>query len=715
MIASLNPKLEGVFVNDVVMESEAKDETGWRVYSANTAQGQRPLFLYCAGTGRVNLGRTEVFWDKMLNPVAETALNWDDEQTAFNFAKTHFQLKRWYGAIAKNEDRDFSEFPDVFRNNGFIFYRAAPPVSEAELAKLDRADFERAIDEHVAGNFDLDPRIKAWGYGNLVRFPQHSQFVPWTKFRGHSLIVKSTKSGCSHIAHRTSPTYDQVSTKSFEGFADAEGNVMYSPLHQNFHACVLDEIDQLEEGVMTKLFAFMESGEYSTVKAAKRILNEGNSRLSFITNPKSMDETRGAVYAVNSVLDAYFDVLFKLTSGNFGAGMSRFGLVVVGNVKEANGKALPRKDQAYSDAVATSVFDVLAPKVAKLYDDESVAAWLSTPIEFYNDQVEKIVAEFDDYRLKVAWRGQQSAYRHVRGAALEIAIANQAFDLFHGKTPVCDLLDVADEILEDVVEWNMGSLRAIVDATKGEDTVEAIASRLGRAKPHYVRAVITAMAVSPSGQETDLELAYDRLPRSLRDHVDPQRFYCWTHVSERIRQDGASSRLKHGLALFGVDVNYGSVNGRFHFTTNTAQLAKLKQAVRIMLPEAVRPMFDTFQDYGTEKVGGIVLPDKKPTSVSDVNKNSLPTVKVEHCPQCPPNDKKILGTVQGQLADRQPPSTNCPQSVPEEIRRHGDSEDISRTARGLTNVDPNHSIIVKRVKFKEGGGSYTLEDPQTGV
>lgn len=556
MAATINPKLENVFVNEVVIESIDRDND-WRVYCVNVASGRRPIFLYLSGTGRVVLGRTDVYYDKLVNPHSETLIPWDDEQAAFDFSSKHFQLKRAYCALKeyakKNNGVEWTDF--VNHLNGYLFYRVAPPVSKETLLTLERGELDRQVDLHVGGNFDLDPRIKAWGYGGLVRFPSHGRYVAMTKYRGHALIIKPPKAGCSHIAHRTMPTYDQISVKSFEGFADAEGNVSYSPLHENYHACVLDELDQLDDGVMRKLFTFLESGEYLAVKATKRINNRGNSRVSFITNPKSMDEKRGMVFAVNSMLDAFSDVLFKLTAGNFVAGMSRFGLVYVSSgIAQARGKSLPPKEQEYADAVATSLFEVIAPDVAKIYEDEQTQAWLSQEIGYYSEAIDQLTNDFDDTRLKQAWGSQKVAYRHVRGAALEIAIAEHAYEILHGKATVAEIVDDATAILEDVVDWNLLSLREIINVSKREEDVNAVAARMKRAKPAYVAPIIAGLLVSPTGAEVDVEAHYDALPREIRIALDPNEFYCWSHISRRIRKEGAFKRLVHALANFGVAI-----------------------------------------------------------------------------------------------------------------------------------------------------------------
>lgn len=646
MTVKINPKLEGLFVNNVVMESMTREEGhDWRVYCAATAAGQRPAFLYCNGAGRVNLGKGDVYFEKTISP-QETSIPWDDEQAVHNFSETHFQLKQRYASMKKEKYIDWEDFSRDLSPT-FTFYRVAPPVCEEELLKIPRSDLEASVDYHVGGNFTLDPRIKAWGYGGLVRFPQHTRFVPWTKFRGHALIIKSPKSGCSHIAKRTMPTYDQISTKSFEGFADADGNVAYSPLHENYHACVLDEIDQLDDGVMRKLFAFMESGEYLSVKATKRINNQGNSRVSFITNPKSMDENRGMVFAVNSILDAYFDVLFKLTAGNFVAAMSRFGLVIVSsNVKEAEGKPLPWREQTYHDEVSSSLFDVLSHKVAKVYDDDQTQSWLSRPIDFYNEAVKDLIDNFEDFRLKSAWGSQRVAYRHVKGAALEISLAENAFDLLHGNIDTSYILEDAGAILEDVVGWNLDSLREIVNTSKREESVDALASRLKRAKPAYIVPILAALIRSPTGREVDLEASLDSLPRSTRDALDSENFFCWSRIARSIRHDGAYRRLAHSLSTFDVAVAK-SYNNTYEFHMPPER----KERIRA----------------GIEKAFGVLLVDDTHQSNVPLNKrpfNSAIEIAYPNNPNNPTPTENSQGKFGVSKIDPEASPPNLPQLTP---------------------------------------------------
>lgn len=691
----VNSKLEGVNVQKLILEVNnhyAGEMEDWRLYVAKTGAGQPPIFLFQNGTGRVGLGTTDVFV-KQLNLRQNSPglpIEWT-ERTAYEFSQIDHALKRTYNAVLKpKSDLTWEDFAE--ETNDFIFYKIQPPVAEESLMELEAEEIENAIRDHIAGGFTLDPRVYAWGLGGLVRLPQNSKFVGWTKFRGHALIVKASKAGCSHVAARTTPRYDKVSPKSFEGYADVDGGVYYSPLHENFHAATLDEFGQLDDGIMVRLFAFMESGVYDTVKASRRIINKGNCRISFITNPPSMTEgSFGQTFAVDSMMNAYFDCLYKLTQGNFEGGMSRFGLVIVSkNVETAKGKEIPQKKQDYANAVATSVFEVIAPKVAKVFEDEQTQAWLSQKIEHYNDGINALIAGFDDVRLKRAWWGQTEAYRHVRGAALEIAIAENAYAILHNSISVDELIQEADAVLEDVVEWNLVSLREIVAAANREETEEMLVARLRRAKPNYVVPILTAMCLSDSGDEVDLEAAYDSLPRPIRDALEPDRFYCWSHISSRIKQPGALRRLSHALAGFGAVVVKVPKGLSFAFD-RADRTAKIREGL-ILGKWVKREVFatssidDVKRDFGSRVATVPNSLNVPPTSAE--NQGQLGTVREnppfskDNCPQLSPEISDVRGTV-GPIGTVKPPKENLNIST--------------------SDADVKMDLNPKRVVFRPGG------------
>jgi hypothetical protein len=687
-MVKLNPKLEAITVRDVVVEeadSHIGAEGNWRIYCASQSQGQAPFFLYVPGQGKVSLGSTDVYWERMMGS-QELPLRFD-EREAYDFSKFDFKLKGAFKRISNpKSDSSWNEFfEDDLRH--FKIYRVAPPVSEAELKGLSQAELADSVEKHICGGFEVDERIRAWGFGNLVRFPQHSRFARFTKLRGHSLIIKSTKSGCSSIAGRTSPTYDHISPKSFEGYADADGEVMYSPLHGNFHACVLDELDQLTDGIMTKLFSFMESGRYTTVKAAKTISNIGNSRMSFITNPKSMDERRGTVYAVDSVLDAFYNVLYKLTAGNFNGGMSRFGNVIVSSkVKQARGKELFIVEQELANATASSLFEVIAPKVARIYENEQPQAWLAQPILDYNEEIEKLIKDFSDARLRQAWSGQLSAYRHVRGAAFELAVAENAYSILHSESGntalIADIVEVAEGILNQITEWNLSSLKEIINYTSRPESPEDLNRRLRLTRPSYVFPVAVAAArAEGSGSMSELELAFETMPRAARDAIGGSQYYCWAHISRRLNKE-ALTRLGKALESFGFEVlRYPEFK--------VAAPAVVKQRVLSQLSESC----------AVDEVEKIAPASGLPTALTALSRDKTEN---QNCPGLPCEQESsgqrraVLKTdftsAQGNQGNQEPTMLD------ENINSH-----ISGEPETLVKQRSN-SVKISRVVFQEGGG-----------
>lgn len=481
----------------------------FKIYLAEYSPGNPPIFLFSEEP--IELGDYECSLKKFVE--WETYL-YNDKAILSAFMNAYPEaLKAPIQAEIKHAANSLDYFLDVHNILkkyvlSFGFYLPSPKLTKQEILDIGQEKIKEYTDMHLRDSYTVDPRIEEWAKSGLIRFPNNEESTRYMKYRDHSLIVKNSKSGVTQISRRTNANIDQLTEASAEGWADTKGNIRYSVFHNDFHAKNIDEVLQVREEIMGKLYSFMETGEYTAMKAAYKIINRGAPKITFTANPSTLHKKpqESTYYETSDSLGAFTQVLSHLTTTPEAA-MSRFGRIIfANNIERAQRIQEPYEDieiERANDAIK-SLFEHLKIKVAQIYQEQE--KWLNKPITGYMERIRTSIIGFDDRVTIAAWTGQEGAYKHIRGGALASAIVDNAYDLLQDTANIDKIIEDANAETQNICERNLQSLRNLLEATKQELTPEKLLEEVNHIEPRYYKPILYAIFGLPGERLSEQEI-----------------------------------------------------------------------------------------------------------------------------------------------------------------------------------------------------------------
>lgn len=501
---------------------------------------------------------------------------------------------------------------DIMRTGNF--FTITSPLSVEFLESLDPETVQQEIDLFLSEGCRKDPTVLFWAKSRL---PQVSDSVKdfWIeKYRGHTLVIKNPKAGFSHLAQKAGLCAGYASAASVRGFSDAKGNICHGMYHQYFGSLTLDEVLHYKDLVSDIALTFMEQGRQSVLSGGVRIENVGAPAISLILNAGQDTAT------TRDMLEAVDKVLPQMTSVPEAFG-SRFGLIVfsdrLNQVQQE--EFLSQQEIEENEAVVQAMFEAATPVVQALYKTQAIQKWLNQPLTDYRRRVLRLCQEFSEQimfgkRCQIFWKDHaRGAFRHVRGVALEHALADSLAELldveaveavggwhFRGNpnsTTSTELVNRvtarAEEALQDVIAINLHSLRQMVSSTESSSEVlnEMLVSQYQELKPGYLKAIVCALAlavgsgrVSPDQYATPVDLcySYNQMKKEwLRDNIGKwyENFGRVMDALDKLKPSGRQASSRRLSMRFGIDLVY-SVNQSAWTVRSTNSLLPLREHIR---------------------------------------------------------------------------------------------------------------------------------------
>lgn len=455
-----------------------------------------------------------------------------------------------------------------------------------EIDGITEDEFNALIKEFVCNGYEIDENLEKIFIAGLCLCEVDTHLM---KYQPHGLIIKNPKTGVSSISSRIGLNIDQASLKTLEGYADAEGNIFYSPLHNISKHVNFDEASFMPDLILQKMFSYMEQGTYKTMKGGREIQNEGCARVIFTLNPPDLERRKDGslVDYTPYVVDRFKNIISKL-SNTSSAALSRFAFVIFDTEIKAAQKKEFEGDDYYAEV--NSLMLQILEKAQPIFSREKkhFEAWLNQSIPEYDKQLDLILNARDDKLMKEMWSGQKEAYRHIRGQVLSYALVKNLYWLLlyesdeevieeKEKETLSEVFGIesenkeskkelkmedirtkviteAEEELNYIIKLNLKSLLNILEAEKRRSP-ESFAVTLENVKPVYLRALLYAYCNNYAIDKTyfdmsDLKRGFEEIPEDERKK-EFGTFCYWARVEAKINFDKLQKTL---LDLFDIEL-----------------------------------------------------------------------------------------------------------------------------------------------------------------
>lgn len=343
---------------------------------------------------------------------------------------------------------------------------------------------------------------------NIVNFREALRYEPLktvrkaTLLRGitqeanaHSIIVLPGQTGKSEFYKAIGILADRTTSRSLIGYADTSG-----PHPGSLHGCDLPfAIDQLEESeaweILRYVLGLMESGTARVDTAAYPFEIQSLSPIIFLANPI------GA-----SLEDESFDpkkdfALLLLHLSRNPASGRRFGVILYDYDREKY--RVPRIEKREKDLrellsdkiqLFRAVEEYCRPRIKEIVSE--LWDWLNRRNQTWIDSALEVIEPLKEnhetrrvyeFLTEFIYNGNT----HTRGAALNIAIAENLDRIALNDISTDELLNVAEEHLHDILEINYQSLVNITQSY--EQVMEREVARIFDTLPAYLKEIISAV------------------------------------------------------------------------------------------------------------------------------------------------------------------------------------------------------------------------------
>ncbi|MEM5871351.1 MAG: hypothetical protein QW051_00595 [Candidatus Aenigmatarchaeota archaeon] len=412
-------------------------------------------------TGQVEMMLEARDWSKDVLKTAENSALHLIFKTIGEYLKEEWGLKLKTEFVMKIDDGFKDALVDfLYELKQFQKSREFPlfyDERDAELGVIDKKEYEliKAYGFFRGGAYDeIITQIWPMYWYNLEFVPYLANYAP------HSIIVTNTKSGKTSLAMNfmirsfTDVVADgkNITLAGILGFST--GNETHEGMLSNIQGVVfVDEIQDSDKQAAQGLLTLLEHGFSYVVKGKSSLFTRYSNSFVFMSNRK-LEEN----------LEMGFLQLLNLINENAEALGSRIGVVLFKDrLAEARNDPryanLKKQEEYFYKALA------LRKRVSKWFVDlfqvQEIRDWLETGFsEDYLKKLDELVASASTLKVKTFIKSHKSAYKHVRGAALRLALYDDNLLLRYlnnEKVPTEEILEVAEEKFNYLTQLNLES------------------------------------------------------------------------------------------------------------------------------------------------------------------------------------------------------------------------------------------------------------------
>lgn len=477
------------------------------------------------------------------------------------------------------------------QGDNYDVYETCDHYQRKSFKELGKEEVDAFILEYINSGYKIDETLEKIFISGICMWGLDPRKM---KYKPHGIIIKNPKTGVTSVSARIGKNIDQVTPKTMEGYADAEGNIYYSPLHNTCEHVNFDEVLFMPDLIVQKIFGYLEQGIYRTMKGGREIVNSGCGRLTFTINPPEIVRNKDGTLNdfTPYVLDRFKNVISKLTN-SASAALSRFAFVIFDtNIKAA--ERVEYEDEEYYEEVEMITKEIIKYLEGKFSEGiRTNEKWLNKHIPSYDKKINALLDGVNNKNLKEMWLGQADAYRHIRGHALSYAMImcthglmreklyeDEFIDMSEEEYKVLveknenDIIDIAELELNYICERNLKSLMNIVEATQNQ-TEQSIVASIEDTEPVYLKALLHAygMCYDMDKEEfslNDLKISFHKLNDEKRNELFGS-YQFWSRLEDKLNIDKLQKPLGD---LFCIDVVFKE---KWYFVRNERFLDAYKQ------------------------------------------------------------------------------------------------------------------------------------------
>ncbi|MEM4461072.1 MAG: hypothetical protein QXY70_02970 [Nanopusillaceae archaeon] len=458
---SYQRKIKIRFLEEILIDNDHKIY----VYLAAKSNADVPFFILCREPKRMGdhyvVIRKKFFLSKLSKKLEKARILFLFKKItdALNSSMKLSKPKEY--VINTNVYEKMQEYRSIEQELGYtLFYEEMEPAELEAYKPKDNENIEELIRYGLYKGAKYDKNIELLFRAFLIKINRENHYL--ARYAPHAIIVTNSKVGKSTLAKiiaGRSFEANNVTSKSLVGFGTSD-NIKEGTLNFTDECIFYDEINTLENEELTSgLLNLMELGTSDISKGfADFTTTYGNAHV-FLSNKKLVKE--------NEPLEvAFLRLLLNIHKNVEGLG-SRIGIIFYNSkcetVKTSN-VHLNKLEKA------SLIFEVLRKKISEKYVDlvnnEKVREWLEQEFsEEYINELKEICKTQGNYfqEIKTFILSYTQAYRHVRGAALRIALFEPTilYKILHDELDIEDLLNTAQVYFEYLCKVNKTSFEVL--------------------------------------------------------------------------------------------------------------------------------------------------------------------------------------------------------------------------------------------------------------
>ena len=311
--------------------------------------------------------------------------------------------------LTLNEKREFEKVIKSGKGSLQKMFRPTYRLEgEFDEMGIDWKDF---IDQLINYKADKDPRLVLFFKALLLR-----GIV--MKYSPHTILATNVGTGKSAFLGHVGKRYEKVSANSLIGYAKGNDEIHHGVIDEQKFCVTIEEVEaQMFGNFFAFMLTFLEEGKATVSTGGIEFSESGTCPFAITANPTALE--------INKEDSAR--LLFTKLSTNHLALGRRIGLLIFGNdYKQVVSQGSFNDDEwsLFFEFYRAIEEKCAATIMRDIYNNPEVEKWLETPIDEYNKDTMKMFQVQDDVVKDFLSAHFDSAFRHIKGGAVAIAIVD---------------------------------------------------------------------------------------------------------------------------------------------------------------------------------------------------------------------------------------------------------------------------------------------------
>jgi len=458
-------------------EDYVSNRVNYFLYPCKTERKSRSFFLYTMK--RVVASESDFYLSPLNNEQRNHIFN--------NLPDLEENVKKICDILEIPQKHDGKELPLIERfrnalNRKHSFLGEKTFLTDSEFDAILSEDLNDLVDLILYQGYKKDERVIVLYKSQLLEFDREIRPKQLVPYQSHSLAFTNTKTGKTSTADTIGEKIDRLTSARLLGYSDAKGVYPGDIDHQTKPFFAEEIGDAPEESAIARYgLNILELGEVR-ISTGKQSFNEKTwSSLTFHGN---------IIDLTNAMIE--FETLLGKISNNPTATGSRFAIILFGDKYDEAKANEPIDNEIIEKALAAwkCLEEKARPNIMKFF--LSSHEWLNQPIDFYTEDLNRLEKQTPNLlsNVKAFITSQKSAYRHIRGAALKLAIIDHIKEFLVNPDAIDgdEVISTAETHLNEITRINLQSFTTITATSQANIT--ALKRHVFDTMPEYQRILI---------------------------------------------------------------------------------------------------------------------------------------------------------------------------------------------------------------------------------